>query len=48
MREREPTAMSIETVVTIASEHQIVTERVFDAPREWVEDEFDLKGARTD
>lgn len=25
-----------DTVVTMPSEHQIVTERVFDAPREWV------------
>lgn len=40
--------MSTETVVTMPSDHQIVTERIFDAPREWVEDEFDLKGARTD
>lgn len=27
---------------------QLVPERVFDAPREWVEDEFDLEGVRTD
>ena len=29
-------AIATDTVVTMPSEHQIVTERVLDAPREWV------------